>query len=48
MSPPPQSPGQRRADELASHFATFPQVVAVALGGSQSSGAAETCPTGVA
>jgi hypothetical protein len=41
MSIPLHSPGLRRADELATQFAAFPQVVAVALGGSQSSGAAD-------
>jgi hypothetical protein len=41
MDTPLQSPGQRRAGELAAHFAAFPQVVAVALGGSRSSGAAD-------
>jgi hypothetical protein len=42
MDPRLQTPQQQKADELARHFSTFPQVGAVALGGSQSSGAADT------
>ncbi len=41
MSIPLQSPEQRKVAELAEHFAALPQVVAVALGGSQSSGASD-------
>lgn len=41
MSTPLQSPAHK-AGELASYFAALPQVVAVALGGSQSSGAADS------
>lgn len=41
MSTSLQSPGQQRAEELAALFAALPQVVAVALGGSRSSGAAD-------
>jgi hypothetical protein len=41
MSTPLRSPGQRQADALATRFAAFPQVVAVALGGSHASGAAD-------
>lgn len=36
-----QSLGERRAEELAAQFAGLSQVIAVALGGSQSSGAAD-------
>lgn len=36
-----QNPAAQRAEELAGLFAALPQVVAVALGGSQSSGAAD-------
>jgi hypothetical protein len=41
MSSPLQSSREERAVELATHFAAFPQVVAVALGGSQSSGTSD-------
>jgi hypothetical protein len=41
MSASLPSPGLRKADELAARFAALPQVTAVALGGSQSSGAAD-------
>jgi predicted nucleotidyltransferase len=41
MSASLQSAGLRKADELAARFAALPQVTAVALGGSQSSGAAD-------
>ncbi len=41
MSTSPGSPGHRKANELAEQFAIFPQVAAVALGGSQSSGSAD-------
>jgi hypothetical protein len=41
MSTSLQSPSQQKAIELAAQFAALPQVVAVALGGSQSSGAAD-------
>lgn len=41
MSMPLPAPGERQAGELAARFAAWPDVVAVALGGSQSSGAAD-------
>ena len=41
MTAPLQSSAQRLAGELATCFAAFPEVAAVALGGSQSSGAAD-------
>jgi predicted nucleotidyltransferase len=41
MSRAPQSLAQQKATELAGQFAAFSQVRALALGGSQSSGAAD-------
>ncbi len=41
MSTFPRFPRQHKANELAEQFATFPEVAAVALGGSQSSGSAD-------